>query len=406
MSILEPSPFGESEGLPSPPPPPEPVAEIAPRRTFRTVAALEQESEWRMLTEEEDALLRELRSRMSLPRQAWRLSDTEDHPAPVPERIAGLSMVGGTTLIHAGYKVGKTVLDHNVVRSLADGTAFLNRFEVVKATGSIVIFDTELLPGTCYQWLDQQRIKNRQNVFVFSLRGIDFKPQRDADAEWMVDQLVALNAEVALLDPIAGVIKGDLNRGDVVMEFMKRMEEIKRSSVCCTDLFLTSHAGHVRAGAAPNSNERAAGHHQLMGRGDMLWSYTRGANDVRALSAMGRLDEDMPRMHLDFDPATKRLSFARWAGRALEQVTPAQVSEVEPEVVEQEEELEDRILDFIQDNPWVSGRTVDAEIRGNHEAVRKMLKILVDDDALQTRPGPRRATLYAITGVQQDGTDG
>lgn len=383
MSHFDPPPFDGSQPVEPAPRPRAPVVERKPKEYTR-LELLRLRSEAKhgntVLTAEQEAALKPLSARPEVKPLSVLLDETPDTP---PDRITGLSMVGGNSLLFASYKVGKTSLLLNVVRSLVDGTPFLDSYDVRQLDGSLVYWNYELPEAQFTHWLRMQGIKNTHKVVPLNLRGRPVHPQSESDFEWLVTQIAAHEGEANIVDPLAVAIKGDPNRGDVAHEFTEALDDIQFLSGS-TDLFMSAHTGHPRGTTKGGiqSNLWAAGHSRFMGWADALWTFAEAPTGTRLFSAKGRYDDDVPEMQLAFDPATKRLSHDGWTGRRVRvEVTP-------------QEDPCSVVLEFIEANPGASTRTIRDKVPGSSEMVDKCLTDLIEDGLVRWETGPRKAHLH------------
>src|SRR5690606_9728263 len=109
---------------------------------------------------------------------------------------------GHNTTIAARYKVGKTTLITNLIRSFADGEPFLGEFWTERTTGNIVVFNHELSDNQFTNWLRRAGIKNTDKIIPVNLRGKGLYLQDEDAQEWAIELLRACNAEVWIVDPL------------------------------------------------------------------------------------------------------------------------------------------------------------------------------------------------------------
>jgi hypothetical protein len=130
-------------------------------------------------------------------------------PSATPQLIKGLWNTGGPVLFAAQFKAGKTTVRDNVVRCLADGGMFLDKYPVEPVYyGTIVIIDLELSPDMMREWLRRQGIVNTHRVEVIPMRGMAHT------LDWTIpeirnrwaNKLRALNAKVLILDCLRPVL--------------------------------------------------------------------------------------------------------------------------------------------------------------------------------------------------------
>ena len=218
-------------------------------------------------------------------------------------RIDGVAPAGGRVMLAAQAKSGKTHLIGNLVRSLVDGDPFLGRFSVNGQAQRVVVIDTELSENMVRRWFRDQAVTNTDRVDVIALRGRVgafniLNPDRRA--EW-ADLL--RGADYLILDclrPALDALGLDEHRdaGKFLVAFDALLAEAG-----ITDALLVHHMGH--------SGQRARGDSRLQDWPDATWRIVRAKDDPdsdRFFTAFGR-DVDIPEGRLDFDPATRRLTY-------------------------------------------------------------------------------------------------
>ena len=231
---------------------------------------------------------------------------------PVRYRVDGLWPAGGRVIGAAQFKAGKSVLNHNLIRSLADGTPFLGHFPVTPPEGRIVLLDLELYGPTLRRWLRDQGIENTGQVDVIPVRGrvaslaILDPTVRTAWAK----ELRAAGAAVVILDclrPALDAFGLDENKdaGRWLIAFDAMLADAGVS-----EALVTHHMGHA--------GERTRGDSRLRDWPDAEWRLVRQQPDdpgeqpdpsaPRFLTAYGR-DVDVPEGALSYDEATRRLTF-------------------------------------------------------------------------------------------------
>jgi hypothetical protein len=139
----------------------------------------------------------------------------------------------------------------------------------------------------------------------------------------LADWLQRHRVQALIVDPFGAIFRGEENSNSEVGEFLRRLDQIKQWAEV-HDLFMTAHTG--RAAAAPGA-ERARGATRLDDWADVRWTYTKlDASAGRYLACSGR-DVDHPEFEIDFDSATRQLSFGTARDRR-EVIADDRVSEV------------------------------------------------------------------------------
>ena len=96
----------------------------------------------------------------------------QDIPPPLP-LVPGLIALEGNTLLVAQPKSGKTTLIHNLIRSVADGSPFLDVYPVRRIPDGkrIALMDFEMHRGLLTEWIVDQDIRHPERVTISSLEG-------------------------------------------------------------------------------------------------------------------------------------------------------------------------------------------------------------------------------------------
>jgi hypothetical protein len=212
-------------------------------------------------------------------------------------RIDRLWPAHGRVLLAAQYKAGKTTIAGNLLRSLADGDPFLDRYHVDPPAGPVVLIDDELHPATLRSWLRGQGIVHTDRVHVVALRGrvgtFDIMSDRTRDA-W-ARQLADLGTAVVLLDCLRPIIDAlglseDKDSGKVLGAFDELL-----GAAGADEAAVLHHMGH--------QGERSRGDSRLRDWPDAEWRLVRDGDqpaDPRYFAAYGRdVDEAEQRVELD-----------------------------------------------------------------------------------------------------------
>lgn len=295
-------------------------------------------------------------------------------------RVADLWPAGGTVMLVAAQKAGKSTLVANLVRSIADGTPFLGRFET--RPGAVVLLDLELDRRQIRRNLAPQRIEHPERVRVVSLRGhtasLDItNPTRRAE---VADRI--RGAEVVILDPLRPLIDAlglseDKDSGRLLVAFDALLAEAGIS-----EGMIVQHTGHVRQG---ESGERARGDSRLRDWPDASWTLVRERDEddfsKRYLRAFGR-DVALRESALDYDEGSRRLTIA--GGSRAENAA----SEVVPDV---------RAVLMAADQP-MNRRDLEAALaqRGHpRRAIRDAIEVAVRRNFVLRTTGPNRSVLHS-----------
>lgn len=298
-------------------------------------------------------------------------------------RVGDLWPVGGSVLLAAPFKSGKSTMVGNLVRGLVDGDPFLDIFDVERV-GRVAVIDTELDVRAIRRWLRDQGIKNTDAVTVVPLRGAvsAFDILDPAIRSSWAQQLAG--ADVVILDCLRPVLDAlglseDKDAGKVLVAFDALLAEIGAG-----EGLVVTHMGHQNGPAS----ERARGDSRLLDWADALWKIVNGREDddtARPLSyftARGR-DVELPEGLLTFDAATRHLTFTGGSrkGSASVAAMPALMAMVRAAPGE------------------LSKRAAESRLCDDHgltqQDARRTIATAVKNGALVVTEGPRRAQLLS-----------
>jgi hypothetical protein len=219
-------------------------------------------------------------------------------------RIDGLLPVEGIVMFSAPQKAGKSTLVGNLVRSLADGEAFLDHFPVPEQL-RVGLLDTELGERRLHDWLTDQRVKHVDNVQVMSLRGLEAAlDPRDPDCRKVWVPMLA-GLDVVILDvvgPVTAALGLDENSNSDVAVFWTSFRALLIEAGVPTGL-VVHHTGHNEA--------RAVGASAWLRYPDAIWKLEREDEEptsARLFSAYGR-DVEVYAGALKYESLTRRLSY-------------------------------------------------------------------------------------------------
>lgn len=342
------------------------------------------------------AELRKLRTR----RDARLRLDAEDQPltvlppikgldvllaepdTPTPFLIEGVATAGSRNMLSAQYKAGKTTMLGNLMRSLVDLDLFLGHFRVHATNQRVALLDNELNEDTMRRWLRDQRIQNTAAVSVVTMRGRvgSFNLLDDrCRAQWAT-RLGDLGITYLMFDclrPALDALGLDENRdaGRFLVAFDALLDEAG-----IADALVVQHMGHT--------GERARGDSRLQDWPDAIWRLVREDDEpgsTRYFTAFGR-DVDVHEGRLDFDPVTRRLTYA--AGSRCDVRTEAAAVAVVELLAE----------DAKAGGEGLSGRAIENDLAADHprQSVRDAVKQGVGKGVVVVQQGARRARLHRI----------
>lgn len=247
----------------------------------------------------------------TLPASGRTLAD--DLAMPPRERkytIDQLHTAGGNSLLVAQFKTGKTTLQLNLMKALADREPFLGHFEVAPLEGRVGFWNYELDADMFREWGRDIGIVHPERVAEpFHLRGASLplwlKPVQDEVVEWLRTNEV----QFLIIDPAAEAWNGLVdteNDNTGIGQFCHVLDEVKRRAGV-TDLVLSTHMGRVQP---DEDNEHSRGATRLEDWMDAGWYLRKETkSETRTLRARGR-DVELEALDLTYNHGTRRLAFS------------------------------------------------------------------------------------------------
>lgn len=223
---------------------------------------------------------------------------------PLTSRIDGLSFVGSRVTIAARAKTGKTTLEINLAKSLADGTPFLGGLAVTPPTGRIGVVNYEMSSTQLNTWFREANIQRPERIVPLHLQGRMMPLVSPKTQEWFIKWAKEREIEVLIMDPWSKMMVGcgSENSNDDVSAVTAILDHIK-AEAGIQDLFVIAHMGHADH---DDGSERARGASAFMGWPDAMWHLNR-SGDIRLLQAEGR-DISFESQELKWDSVTKTMS--------------------------------------------------------------------------------------------------
>ncbi|WP_141245703.1 AAA family ATPase [Mycobacterium avium subsp. hominissuis] len=230
---------------------------------------------------------------------------------PVRMRIDSLwAMGGGKTLCAASAGAGKTTLNCNLIRSLADDDApFLGKFEVHQRAERIVLIDNEMTATMLRSWLRRQGVRNIDAVVdVVNLRGQAglFNLGNDRLRDMWTRRLSDLGCDFVIFDCLSPVVNAmGLKEATELGKFLHPLTEML-TSAGVEDALVQHHMGHEA--------ERARGDSTALGWSDNNWNIVKDGDAPDApryffASKVRDADDPAGEGLLSFDKASGRLTY-------------------------------------------------------------------------------------------------
>ena len=222
--------------------------------------------------------------------------------------VQGLIHHGGSVLLAAQYKAGKSTLMLNLVKSLTTGTDFLGEFSVPNAL-KVAYVDMELGYAMAWDWFNDIPGVDYKNMVYFPRVGLggqmNFKSET-IRAKW-ARVLRTNQVDLLIVDPLSPVMSAlgiDENSAETVRPLLDSFDQLKVEANL-QGVVVTHHTGHQNTG-------RARGSTAFNDWPTSIMSVTKQGEDEqseRAFRAFGR-DVAVPTTSLMFDKPTRTLKLS------------------------------------------------------------------------------------------------
>lgn len=292
---------------------------------------------------------------------------------PVEYRVHGLLPAGGRIVLAAQYKAGKSSMVGNLVKSLADGKAFLDSFYVDPAA-AITVVDDELSEGQLRRWFREQEIQNTDAVHIVPLRGalstfdiLDPVTRKEWARRLQGTEVLILDCLRPVMDALG--LSEDKDAGKFLVAFDALIAECG-----AREAVVVHHMGH--------GGNRSRGDSRILDWPDATWSIKRedpeDPNSPRYFEALGR-DVKVSESLLEWNPDTRGLRIAG-GGRAERKTA----------------DVLNAVVEFVKLNPHVSGRGLQMGLKGNASQNRQALNAAVEQGLLRKYPAQRGGYSYTV----------
>lgn len=235
---------------------------------------------------------------------------------PLEWMIYDLQPIESNVVLMGQYKTGKTTMILNLIRSLADGTPFLGRFNPNGMKGNIAVWNYEMSPRQFKAWMRKLNLLHPGRVVPLNLRGRTTPLINDAIQDWAIKWLAERGIKYWIIDPLARAMVGSVeneNDNSQVARFLDALDRVKADSGV-EGLVVTSHGGR---GEVIEGQERTRGATRIDDWRDVGWFYTKDDKGTRFFRADGR-DVEVPEFDLTFDKDTLALTIGDVGGSRKE----------------------------------------------------------------------------------------
>lgn len=313
------------------------------------------------------------------PASVGSLTDELLMPDPVMQwRIKGALALGHNAMVVARRKAGKTTLINDLVRCLADGGKFLNRFDVERVDGSIAIFNYEIEAAQYRRWLRDVGVVDTDRVHVLHLRGSSLPLIHPRVRAWVTRWLRERDVKVWIPDPYSRAAIGSVGNSNDEVEvgrFLDLLDQVK-ADAGVSELIMPIHMGKTRAEAG---EESAVGSHRLEGWPDSMWYLTSDVDSGQRFMRMEGRDVAVAEEELKYDPTTRRLTMGGWDRREAKRRREADI-----------------IFRAIQGEPGISLNKLANVVKMDKRNVKAVAEGLEAARKIYTEVGPNRSVLHHI----------
>lgn len=344
----------------------------------REVAKLEIREEAKKLLRERKALAEWSSVRDDVPFKS--LKDRLDEFDPEKEVefvVEDLLATYGNVVFSAQDKAGKTTFSLALVKALADGGRYLNKFETKPIDRNICYMNVELAAHTADRWFADLGIQNAHKVQTLYLRGREqwFAIESPEVRQHVSQELRNRDIGVLIIDPIGPLWDAaglDEDKNSEVGPYMVMLGQMAVTAGI-DNVVVIQHAGHSTDG-------RARGASKILGWPDAVWSIrrvTEGSEERRYFKAYGR-DIDVPEAPFTYDRDTR-------------EVTLMSADEV---AARKSSSILDSITEAVQLEPGIRSGDLRKAISAAGADKTRWLDTALTDGLIHTHPGPQNSRLY------------
>ncbi len=302
---------------------------------------------------------------------------------PLSYTIDRLHPSGSNSLIAAQYKVGKTTLMANLLKSYADGDKFLGEFAVEPGAGRIAFFNYELTEDMLLdEYLAPLDIENPDRVVLLNLRGLNFDLRSPAAFDYAVKWLKGYDCDALILDPFgaAARLANDNDNSEARNWLLGVLDPLKEAAGI-RDLWMPAHTGR---GQAEEGAEHVRGASSVDDWADVRWLYSKanvggdeGNQWHRFLSADGR-GVDVSERELAFEKESHSLYVSEYRSRAVARIQGGV----------------EAVARIVQSEPRINATDLKAKLPIGHRDKSGAISEAMQRGLIHVQQGPRNAKHY------------
>lgn len=280
--------------------------------------------------------------------------------------VQDLMAVGHNVLLSAEFKTGKSTLILNLIRALADGRPFLDRFPT-SLDGNVCYMNYELTEQDTQLWVRDTGVRRASRCLVMNLRGVGNPLGSREGQEWLAAYLREWEVEFLVVDTFRAAYQGLSHNDNAEVGLFTRMLDEVKQQAGVPGLLLSNHFGRKDH---EMGREHGAGATELDNWADMRWLLTR-KEDERFLKVEGRgvgLEESL----LTWDRDSRRLMVMQ---------SDVGVSRERAGL----KTIEEQVLDFVRATPGANTNKIVEGVARRKSDVIRVLRELVDGGRLVRR---------------------
>ncbi|EAP99438.1 hypothetical protein JNB_04680 [Janibacter sp. HTCC2649] len=312
---------------------------------------------------------------------------------PLRFTIEDLHPEGSNGLIAAQYKVGKTTLMMNLLKSYADGDKFLGNFRMNPGDGRIALLNYELTEDMIIDtYLKPLGIENPDRIAVLNLRGMNFDLRSPSAFAWGVKWLQDRGCDALIVDPFGAAARlANENDNSEARNWLLGTLDPFKEAAGIRDLWMPAHTG--RAEKAEGS-EHVRGASSVDDWADVRWLYTKSAVtdsdgntfSRRFMSAAGR-GVDVSERQIGFDKDDGTLFVEEFVSRAKARTEGASIQALRVAAA----------MAHLNDGKGPNTGALHDAMKGETGAIKSGVKESIDKGWLAVSKGPNNSKFLGVT---------
>lgn len=307
--------------------------------------------------------------------------------------IPGMLGTNHNFLMIGKFKAGKTTLLVSMLKSLLDGTPFLNAYPVSDDVygKNIGIWNGEMDADEFVNYTRGAQIENSHRAEVMHLRGkgVPFL-HNEVAREWTVNWLASNGIKIWVIDSMTALCKWNKvdKKDGSIDQLCHEIDLIKEEAGVDCVILLTHTPKNEDEG-----NETAYGAQELQAWADSWWLLT-AVDGKRFMSAEGRRVH-MDEISLEFDATTGLMHLGSEGSRADYRAAKKQQAKTQQSLTT-DIVIQQRVIDFIRDNPGCGLNEIKTGVLGDDKIKKACINDLIARGVVVLAYGPNRKQLHTL----------